>query len=245
MVHCDRLRNTRSWLPRQPSPGGCRQGRQSHPRQSHQSPGRRREAKAKAFTWKSKGTFSFGGNDSNFTGQTTAQGLDHYRAEFEGDFGKGVVVLNGDKGWRKFGDMGGEFDKDALANEKRNMYLQIIPIVLLPLKEKDFKVEPAGEEKVGDKPAVSLKVTPPDGKELTIYFDKESGLPVKQVAKAVDFMGTEYTQETTFGDYKDFGGIKKATKIETKRDGQKFIDVEHTDFKVLPKVDPKTFAEPE
>jgi hypothetical protein len=197
---------------------------------------------AKAITWKSKGSFG----ENNFTSQTTAQGLDHYHGEFEGNFGgnevKGVTVLNGDKGWRKVGRQPMDLD---VANEKRNIYLQIIPVVLLPLKDKSYKVEPAGEEKVADKPAVGLKITPPDGKEFTMYFDKESGLPVRQVAKVVGFGGDEFTQDVTFGDYKDFSGIKRATKIEGKRNGEKFIEIEITDFKVLDKVDPKTFAEPE
>jgi hypothetical protein len=201
---------------------------------------------AKAITWKSKGTISFGGNDNEFATQTTAQGLDHYRGEFEGNFGgnmvKGVTVLSGDKGWRKVGDMATDVD---VANEKRNVYLQIIPAILLPLKNKDFKVALAGEEKVGEKPAVGLKITAPDGKDFTLYFDKESGLPVRQVAKVTGFMGDEFTQDTTFGNYKDFSGIKKATKIESKRDGEKFVNIEITDFKVLDKVDPKTFAEPQ
>ncbi len=210
--------------------------------------GEEKLAAVKAATWKTKATISFGGNDSNITAQTTLQGLDHLRSEFEGDFGgnavKGVTVLAGDKGWRKFGDMNMEMDKDAVANEKRSVYLQWIPVTLVPLKGKDFKLEAAGEEKVGGKPAVGIKVTAPDGKDFKLYFDKESGLPVKQVAKVMGFMGDEFTQETTLGNYKVFGGIKKATKIESKRDGEKFLTAEITDFKVVPKVDPKTFEEP-
>ena len=114
----------------------------------------------------------------------------------------------------------------------------------MPLKGNGFKFEAAGEEKVGDKPAVILKVTGPDGKDFTLSFDKESGLPVKQVAKVIGFQGKEYTLESTYSDYKDFGGIKKATKIEIKRDGEKFQDLEVTEFKVLDKVDPDAFTEP-
>lgn len=58
-------------------------------------------------------------------------------------------------------------------------------------------------------------------------------------------MGDEFTQETTFSDYQDMGGIKKATKIQSKRDGEKFIDQQITEFKVLDQVDTKTFAEPQ
>jgi hypothetical protein len=60
----------------------------------------------------------------------------------------------------------------------------------------------------------------------------------------IGFQGQEYTQETTFADYKDFDGIKKATKVEVKRDGEKFQEMEVTEFKVLDKVDPDAFAEP-
>ena len=97
---------------------------------------------------------------------------------------------------------------------------------------------------MGDKPAVILKVTGPDGKDFTLSFDKDSGMPVKQVAKVVGFQGQEATVETTFSDYKDFGGIKKATKIKSTRDGERFQDLEVTEFKVLDKVDPDTFTEP-
>ena len=211
--------------------------------------GKEKLGQAKVLTWKAKGTLSFGDNTSEFTSETTAQGLDRSRGEFEGDFGgnkfQGITVIAGDKGWRKFGDMNMELDADALANEKRSLYLQLIPVTLLPLTEKEFKVEAAGEEKVGDAAAAVIKVTAPDGKDFQLSFDKESGLPLKLVAKVRGFMGEEFTQETTFGGYKDFGGIKKATKIENKRDGQAFVKIEVTEFKSLDKVDDKTFTQPE
>jgi hypothetical protein len=202
----------------------------------------------KAFTWKTKGKLTLGDNENEFTSKATAQGVDRYRGEFEGEFGgnkiRGVTVVNGDKGWRKFNDMTQELDKDALANEKRNVSLQLIPVTIVPLKGKGFKVKEAGEEKVGGKPAVVLEVTGPDNKTFKLSFDKESGLPVKLVAKVLGFMGEEFTQEATFTAYKDFGGIKKATKMETKRDGEKFLTAEISDFKALDKVDAKTFEEP-
>ena len=89
-----------------------------------------------------------------------------------------------------------------------------------------------------------LKITGPDGKDFTLSFDKESGLPVKLVAKVLGFQGHENTAETTFEDYKDFDGIKKATKIEVKRDGETFQKMKITEFKVLDKVDPEAFTEP-
>ena len=156
------------------------------------------------------------------------------------------MVLDGSKGWRKFGDSSSELEGDALANEKRVVYLNVIPITLVGLKGNGFKYEAAGEEKVGEKPAAVLKVTGPDGKDFKLSFDKESGLPVKLVASnLLGFQGgEEYTMEMTFANYKDFDGVKKATKVEMKRNGEAFQNFEVTEFKVLDKVEADTFTEP-
>jgi hypothetical protein len=210
--------------------------------------GEEKLGKVKAAAWKTKGKITFNGNESEFTTSATVKGLDHFRSTFEGEFGgnkvKAVAVLAKNKGWRQFGDNKMEMDEDGVANEKRTVYLQVIPILLVPLRDNSFKVEAAGDKKIGDKPAVGLKVTGPDRKSFTLYFDKESGLPVLLTAKVVGFNGEEFTQETSFADYKDFAGVKKATKITTKRDGETFLEANITEFKTLEKVDDKTFAEP-
>jgi hypothetical protein len=211
--------------------------------------GEKKLAEIKSVNWKGKGTITFNGEDNSFTSETTLAGLDHMRSSFEanimGNEIKATTVVAGEKGWRVFGDMKMELGKEDLINEKRQMYLQLIPAALLPLRQKEFKVELAGTEKVGDKPANVLKVSGPDKKDFTLYFDQETGLPVKQVAKVIGFTGEEFTQETTYDGYKDFEGIKKATKIENKRDGEKFINYEITDFKALKSVDAGAFKEPE
>jgi hypothetical protein len=204
--------------------------------------------KAAAFRWKSKGTLTINGSDNRITTATTIQGLDRCRREFEGDFNgqtfRAVTVLDGDAGWRRFADMTMELDADSLANEKRTTYLQLVPVILYPLKEQGFQSKVAGEETIGGKPASVLKVTGPDGKDFTLAFDKESGLPVRLVATVQGFMGEEFVQESTYADYKDFDGIREATRLESKRDGEPLVRLEVTEFKVLEKVDPEAFAEP-
>jgi hypothetical protein len=203
----------------------------------------------KAVTWKAKCKMTWDGSVSSYTSQVTVQGLDRYREAWDGEFRgekmKGVTVVANGKGWSKFGDMSMELDADGLANEKRSAYLQMIPVTLLPLLDKSFKVVAAPEEKVGDKPAVGIQVTGPDGKDFKLYFDKDSGLPVRLVAKVLDYMGEEFTQETTFDKYRDLGGIMKATQLRIKREGKDYVEQEITEFKLLDMVDPKTFAEPE
>jgi hypothetical protein len=210
--------------------------------------GEEKLSKAKIISVKSKGILTIMGNDNDFTAKAIHDGIDRLRSEFEGRFGdndiKAIAVLDGDKGWRKFGDMDAELDEDQLKDEKRRNYLSVSSMLVV-LKGKGFKIDTAGEEKVGDKPAAVLKVTGPDQKDFKLFFDKESGLLVKQVATVPDFGGNgEFEQETTYGDYKDFDGIKRPTKVEAKRDGEKMISSELIEFKVLEKVEPDTFSQP-
>ncbi len=198
----------------------------------------------KAATWTANGKVNLGGK---FTSHTTVEGLDDFRSEFETDFNgtkvRGITVLAGDKGWRQISGTGRELSQGELANEKRNVAMQIASMNPTILKDKAFKVEPAGEENVGGKSAVGLNITGPRGKDFKLYFDKKTGLPVRLTAKIMG-VGNEADQEITFSDYKDFNGIKKASNAEIKRDGKKFISQNVTAFKVLGSVPADTFSEP-
>jgi hypothetical protein len=203
---------------------------------------------AASASWTVKGKITFNDSENEFTTRATAKGTDHLREEFSGEFNgtqiQGVRVVAGDKAWMKFNDEVRDLDGDAVAHEKRNLYLQAVPITILPLKGKGFKAEADGEESVDGKPAAKVKATGPDGSTFTLFFDKGTGLPVKQVGTAFGWQGNEYTQEASFGDYKELGGIKKATRISSKRDGEKFMELTITEFQPLDKVPADTFAEP-
>ncbi len=210
--------------------------------------GQEKLSKAKAIAWKSKAKVTIEGNENELKIEGTLEGIDHYRSQFEGDFNgntfQGVTVLSGDKGWRKFGPNIMPLDEDAIANEKRTIYLVACHMNLIHLKDKGFKLEPAPGADVDGKPADAIKVTGPDGKEATLYFDKESGLLVRQVARVTGWMGDEYTQEATFRDHKEFDGIRVATKSTVKRDGEEFVKQEIQEIKFLDKAPDESFAEP-
>ena len=202
----------------------------------------------KGHTVKEKGILSIMGGDNPISIEVTVAGLDKYRSKFKGEFGgmeiEGVTVLSGDKGTRSFAGNDMEMDKDGVASEKRNIYLAAIASLVVPLNEKGFKSEAAGEEKIDGKAAVALKVTGPDGKESKMFFDKETGLPVRQVAKVNNFMGQEVTQETTYSNHKDMDGVKHAGKLVIKHDGEKLMELEITEFKIVDKLDTKIFDKP-
>ncbi len=173
---------------------------------------------AKIVRWKTKGKISRNDEDNDFSTKVTAQGLDKFRQEFEGEFGgnpvKGVTFWTATKA-------GGNSATKRTRWKETNSPTRSGPPTCnwspnAPAAQGEgFKVEAGEEEKVGGKPAAVLKVTGPDGKEFQLFFDKESGLPVKLTATVAGRQGNEFAQETTFANYKDFDGIKRATKIES------------------------------
>lgn len=206
-------------------------------------------AQAKALQWKTVGKLTIDGNDNDFTVQTTTQGLDHLRSEVRGEFNGNTIrvttVVDGKKGWRTFPETNA-LDEDGLSNEKRVIYLQVIPTLLLPLLDKaaNFKLEAAGEGKVDGKPADVIKVTAPDGKDFRLLFDRATGLPVRTVATVVGFGGDDYEQVATYSDFKEMGGIQKAMLVDVLRNGDPFLKSTIKEFQTLDAAPAGTFAEP-
>ncbi len=202
-----------------------------------------------AAAWKGKGKMIIGDNQEHeFTSQTIAQGLDRFRSEVqvEGVFGRQLqmlAVLNRDKVWLSVGGMALRPDH-AIAGTKRSAYLALIPVTVVPLRGPGFKVQAAGEEQVEGEPALVMKVTCPDGSDMAISFNKNSGRPVKVAGKVFALDDREVMQETTYGVYKNFGGIQVATRVEVKIDGKPYRRQELTEFKIPDKVEPSTFSTP-
>lgn len=203
-------------------------------------------ARVRAATWKEKGTRTFQGNDIPFDAEVLVQGTDHIRREWEVGGGGmkvgGVVVVTSESAWSKMMGNVEELAGERLADEHRRVYLTVIPITVLPLKSEGYRLATIADEQVGERPAAGLKVTPPDGKEFRLYFDKETGLPVRVVAKVLAQEGAgECTEETTYSDYKAFDGVQKATSILIKQNGAKVSEVQVGEFKVLGHTDAKAF----
>ena len=69
-------------------------------------------------------------------------------------------------------------------------------------------------------------------------------MPTRISGKVVDAEGKEFTQDATFENYREFEGIKVATKSSIKKDGERYIEAEGMELKLLDKVESDTFAEP-
>jgi hypothetical protein len=211
--------------------------------------GEEKLAANKNSTWSAKGKFyGFGEEGIAYTLTVSQSRPGRYREQIEADaMGQKFViikVMNGDKGYVKQNDDLTELEGDMLKEEQETLHALNVSN-LLALKAGEATVTAAGETKVGDKPAVGIKVASKGKRDLTLYFDKESGLLVKAVRRAKDMMsGDEVTLDTVFENYKDFDGIKRPTKMKTNRDGKLLSETEITDFKAGAKFDETTFAKP-
>src|SRR5262245_1285202 len=158
---------------------------------------------------------------------------------------KVIAVVNGDKGWEKVNDDVKEMPADELAEHKDNMHSHAV-IRLLPLKDKAYKLSALGDVKVGDQPAVGVRVSRNGRRDVNLYFDKAKGHLVKSeyLIKDIKGGGKEMTQTNLYYDYQEFQGTRHPTRLVIERDGKKFTDTQLTEIQLLEKLDDSTFDRP-
>lgn len=204
--------------------------------------GKDKLAKVQAQTWKEKGTYYGMGKGIPYTSVCAVQWPDKFRMEVEGVF---TIVPNGDKGWIKSEGETKEMSKEQLAAQKESHHAGWVT-TLLPLDDKSYSLALLPESKVDGKPAAGIKVTKKGMPDVSLFFDKESGLPVKSTfrTKAEEQGNKEVIQDVYYGGYRDVNGVKIPGKITIKRDDKPFVEAENSDIKLAEKLDEKTFAKP-
>lgn len=214
--------------------------------------GEEKLAKFHANTFKEKGKF-YGMSEEGtpFTGEFAVQHPDKMRVKIEADAGGNsftfIQVVDGDKVWRKINDDVMEVtDKDEVAEIKEQTYVGNVARLLPLVKDNGYTLAALGEAKVGGKPAVGVRVSHKGHRDVSLYFDKDTGLLAKVESVVKDMMagGKEVTQEELFSNYKDVGGLKHPMTVLINRDGKKYVDGEISDFELKEKLDDSVFAKP-
>ncbi len=200
------------------------------------SGGAEKLAKYKAMTWNEKGMYFGMGEGVPYTGKYSVQWPDKFRMEIEGVF---TIALNGDKGYMN----GEEMEKEQLEEQKENHYSGWVN-TLLPLSDPSYKLTSIPETKVNNQPAVGVKVSKAGHRDVQLFFDKQTGLLVKSVAKvkAAEAGFKEVEQESFYENYKDVDGLKSPMKVVIKREGKPFVEAELLDMKRMEKLDDKVFG---
>jgi hypothetical protein len=136
---------------------------------------------------------------------------------------------------------------DAAARNSRNCKRPHTPAgvaTLLPLKSPAFTLAPAGRANVAGQPAMGVRVSSKGHADVSLFFDKETGLLVKTQTRSKDDSGAEAMEETLLSDYKVVNGTRQATKVVIYRDGKSFLTYWVTDCKPAEKFADGTFDKP-
>lgn len=205
-------------------------------------------AKNRAGQWNGKGTMTAVGRTFAYSGTYYVQFPDKLRFDMDAEFMdmkmKLTVVSDGKKAWEAADGMVREMAKEKFEEFEHTRY-GIHLCQLLPLKEKEYTLKATSEAKVNDKLALGVKVARKGKREVTLFFDKESGVLVKLQTKVKDeFAGWKEVKQENYFEFKDMDGLKVMHKMTIKRDGMLFIEEEFSEQKVLTRVPADLFAKP-
>ena len=114
---------------------------------------------------------------------------------------------------------------------------------IAPLKEKRFTLTTLPEINVNDSPAVGIKAAYPNRPDVTLYFDKKTNLLVRVTFKGKE-AGAAVTKESTFSEYKDFGGLMLPGKQVDLHDRRKVAEWKTTNYESVEKLGKEVFAKP-
>lgn len=99
-------------------------------------------------------------------------------------------------------------NRDITGNQLENMKNGTFPSPLLGYKERGATLELTGKEKVGERDAFVLVLTPKTGSPSRQFIDAESYLPLKSVIKIDVPQFGELEQVSELSDFRDVDGVK-------------------------------------
>lgn len=126
-----------------------------------------------------------------------------------------IMIFDGEKGVMNVSDQKIEIKGKELER------LKIEGAIKFLLSPEDFDVIPAieGLEKIDDKEVYVLKMTMPSGLRWMQYFDKETGLKIKETKEMQTQMGL-FEQTTIYEDYREVEGMKYPFTLKQSVSGQ-------------------------
>lgn len=172
--------------------------------------------------------------------EMTASPPQRYRSEMKiGTEGKtrSLIVIDGDQGWLKMNGDVTPYPPTFLDSMRKYTIPYLGPRSILRLRDRQKNprchFSTVGECTIDNHPAVGLLMKLEGGSQQTWYFDKESGLLLRQEVRTANFEGEDTVTVTTFTDYQTFDGIPIARKETSERDGKPSSTRELIDFKVV------------
>ncbi len=199
---------------------------------------------------KGKGQVNENGNNVDIAFDLSIKQFSHVRMEMSvnegGRMHKGVMVFAEDKGW--FRDLDRDKVEDAPAEVRTILQSILLSIRCasgpsLLSKHKDVQLAHGGESKVEETAAEVLRISRKDQPDITLYFDKASGLPLKSETQIKSPGGEDKNFSFRFSDFKEFDGVKHFTKVKI-NDGKTDVELELSELKPGAKFEANTFEKP-
>ena len=135
-------------------------------------------------------------------------------------------------------------NRDITGSQLDNMRNSAFPTPFLTYKDSGAKVELLPKEKVGDRDAFVLQLTPKSGAPSKQYFDAETYMLVKTLTTVnVPQLGRDVEQAGEFADYRAVDGIKMAHTVKSTNPVQSFT-VTVTAVEHNKELDDASFAKP-
>jgi hypothetical protein len=205
------------------------------------------DGKTLAQTWKDQGVVEVSGLKIEYSAEFWFRPPDGLRFEMIAEvMGQKITMKHVTAGETVWDSMDGKAE-EVKGEKKDYSKIQTYHLwvtSLTPLNhDKQFKLSSVVGKKVNDKETFGVLVERKDKPEITLYFDKDTGLLAKsEISVKDEFQGwKEVLQEVFYEDYKDAGEMKVFTKMRVLRDGKAFIESKPSDYKLPEKLDPKLF----
>lgn len=186
-----------------------------------------------------------------FTGVTTTHGAEHYRSTLDGKLHEQpfhvVNVLNREHGWIEMSGNGKQEILDATPSQMEEFrergYLSWISS-LVPLKDPKFTLTATGEQTDSSRPLVGVRVSHPQHRDVTLYFDRDTHLLTKSETQATAGTGKPGKVETLFGRHKMVEGVLRPMHWTVYYNGAGLISHDVQEYKLAQEPNAETFAKP-
>jgi hypothetical protein len=169
----------------------------------------------KANVTKGKCTFYGMGRPIACTGEWYVQLPKQLKAVYQMDMGgktaTRIEVITKDQGWTVMGGKLRALPPEQLAEIYEGMEAHYV-LTLLPLKDSACRLSLIGDSEVEGRPTAGLKVSRDGHRDVRLYFDKERGYLLKMQTRVKGMAGREEEEETVYGDYQDFDGVRSYKK---------------------------------
>ena len=155
-----------------------------------------------------------------------------------------VTIMNGDAASVEAAGKDVPITDDVKKVLKEAQYAMRVAKLAPLVKDKVYELSLIGEIKVEGKPTMGVLVKSKDHKDVSLFFDKETGLLAKLERRTVEpTTGKEITEEriiVRYGD-KNKEGMPMPKEVVVKHDGDTFLKVEIVEATLLESLDESTF----